>query len=126
MAKDLVEHIRARTPKSFKPSTTYGANEDSLVFYFREDEAHEDRIDELLTLYRANDSEDVVGCQVKGIRHRLDGLGKFGVVIKGEAMKLDLLFHLLAYTVPDPPVQTWYYHLGRQAKNRELEFLVPA
>jgi hypothetical protein len=90
----LIEVIQHRKPTRFRPSHYYCAEADALTFYFRQDEFYASRVDDLLTVYLAMDTNDLVGCQVKGIRDAIQKRGALGLQIENEDVDLDFLFFL--------------------------------
>src|ERR1700720_4609324 len=78
--------------EAFVPSPLYTPEGDSLMFYMKDEESYRERIDELLTVYRAVETNEIIGCQIKGVRHKLDELSKFLVTVTSEEFGLGLLF----------------------------------
>jgi hypothetical protein len=97
MAKDLMKYLETVKPRGFEPCPYYGAEEDCLTFYFDKAESYGKRVDDLLTLFLSVKNDELVGCQVKGVRKYLKRLGHFGIGIKHGKVRLDLFFHLLAF-----------------------------
>lgn len=107
---------------SFKPRPYYGHEEDSLTFYFAQDESYGRRVDELLTLFLSLKTDALVGCQVKGVRKYLKRLGDFGISIKRGKVRLDLFFHLLAFLADKPAQRKRYLELSERTREFDLEF----
>ncbi len=102
MAKDLMTYLETTNPSGFEPRPYYGSEEDSLTFYFNNAESYGKRVDELLTLFLSVKNDELVGCQVKGVRKNLERLGHFGIAIKHGKVRLDLFFHLMAFLAEKP------------------------
>jgi hypothetical protein len=92
-----------------------------LTFYFNKAESYGRRVDELLTLFLSVKSDELVGCQVKGIRKKLKRLGRFGIAIKHGKIRLDLFFHLLAFLEEKPQQREKYLALSQRSKDVEVE-----
>ncbi len=122
MAKDLMSYLETAKPKGFKPRPYYGLEEDCLTFYFDKAESYGKRVDELLTLFLSIKSNELVGCQVKGVRKNLKRLGKFGVSIKHGKVRLDLFFHLLAFLANEPQQRQKYLDLSQRTRDLEVDF----
>lgn len=122
MAKDLMKHLETAKPRGFEPRPYYGPEEDSLTFYFDTAESYGKRVDELLTLFLSVSTDELVGCQVKGIRKNLQRLGHFGIAIKHGKVRLDLVFHLLAFLAEKPQQRQKYLDLSQRTKDAEIEF----
>ncbi len=122
MVEDLMQYLEGKTAQGFEPRPFYSPEGDFLVFYFREDEAFAERVDELLTVYRSMELREFVGCKIKGVRHLVETLRNFGVSIEPEdhSLRLSLLFLSAAYDRP-PDRRHYYEELGRFSKNISLD-----
>ena len=120
MAKELMKLLESAKPRGFQPRPYYGSREDSLTYYFDDAESYARRVDRLLTLFLSLKGNKLVGCQVKGIRKNLERLGDFGITIKHGKVRLDLIFHLMAFLASEPEQRQNYLDLGRRAKNVEV------
>lgn len=101
----------------FTPSPLYTPEGDSLMFFMKDEESYRERIDELLTVYRSMVTNAIIGCQIKGVRHKLDELNKYFVTVTTEEFGLGLLFLAYAASATDEMVRHNYEFLGEQAKN---------
>src|SRR5439155_11625972 len=121
MAAKLMKHLERARPKGFEPRPYYGHEEDCLTFYFDNAESYARRVDELLTLFLSVKTDELVGCQVKGVRKNLKRLGNFGIAIKHGKVRLDLFFHLLAFLAKEPQQRERYLDLSKRSKDVEVE-----
>jgi hypothetical protein len=121
MAADLMKHLEKTEPAGFEPRPYYGHDEDCLTFYFDNAESYARRVDELLTLFLSLKNNELVGCQVKGVRKNLKRLGQFGISIKHGKIRLDLVFHLLAFLAEKPAQRKRYLELSERSKDVDLE-----
>ena len=117
-----MKFLETTKPKGFEPRPYFGPEEDSLTFYFDNAESYGKRVDDLLTLFLSVKNDELVGCQVKGIRKNLKRLGNFGIAIKHGKVRLDLLFHLLAFLAEKPQQRQKYLDLSQRIKDMEVEF----
>jgi hypothetical protein len=124
----LIDYIKTHKPKGFSPQPHYSADGDSLTFYFKDEESYGERVDNFLTVYRSIKTDDLVGCQVKGLAKALKLLGDFGLVIRDGKVLLGLIFIacMAANPPPEPETKERYLELGRMTKKttipaRELE-----
>src|SRR5947208_6737345 len=97
--------------KEFVPSPFYTPEGDSLMFYFKDEESYRERIDELLTVYRSIQTNLIIGCQIKGVRHKLDELNKFVVTVTDKEVELGLLFLTYMASATDETVRHNYEFL---------------
>jgi hypothetical protein len=116
-----MKYLEKARPRGFKPRPFYGTEEDSLTFHFANDESYAKRVDELLTLFLSLKTDELVGCQVKGVRMKLKRLGDFGISIKHGKVRLALVFHLLAFLAEKPAMRQRYLELSERSKNVNLE-----
>lgn len=100
---------------TFIPRPLYTVEGDSLMFYLKDEESFRQRIDDLLTVYRSFATNDIIGCQIKGVRRKLDELNKFRVTVTSEEVDLSLLFLTYMATTDDSTVRHQYEFLGEQA-----------
>ncbi len=116
----FMEKLEAtEAPPFTSPQWRYGAEEDALTFYFRNEESYAHRLNEYVTIFLAFDGDQLVGCQVKGVRRRLKSDGQFAVSLVGQSGKVEIgmIFHLLAYDTPDPRL----VELGQRAKGLNVD-----
>jgi len=90
--EDLVEYVEKHPAQGFSPIPHYFPDGDFLSFYFLEDECYAERVDGLLTAYYSIKTGALVGCKIKGVRHLLDRLGTFGILLQEGPILLAFLF----------------------------------
>jgi|ERR1043165_1749623 hypothetical protein len=104
---NLTEYLQGKRPKRFQSRAHYVAEGDTLIVYFKDDESHAERVDELLTVYRSMRTGEMVGCQIKSARLILRKLGNFGVHVKDGNVDLRVLFIAYAFASKKiPPSET--------------------
>jgi len=117
----LISYVRSRqVSEEFKPCAFYGREEDALVFYFRNDPDYAKRVNKWLTLYLAMDSNELVGCRVKGVRRVLEDIGNFGIDIGHKKVKLRILFLALLGAVPAEAKED-FLKIGKAATETDPE-----
>jgi hypothetical protein len=92
MAENLMDYLATAKCEKFEPKPMYSVQGDFLTFFFRDDDAYERRVDELLTLYLSESGNELVGCKIKGVSAILRTLGNFGVTIREKQLRLSMLF----------------------------------
>jgi hypothetical protein len=118
--KDLVALGREEGP--FKPYAYYGAEEDALTVYFKGDADYARRLNSRVTVFLSLDSGDLVGCQIKSVRHVIDDIGWFDVSIKHGKAELGLLFlPLHGAFADDDDARQFYRKLGDMARRSRVE-----
>lgn len=126
-AADLMEIINQhRREGPFRPYAYYGAEEDSLTVYFQGDADYAKRLNSRVTVFLSLDDDELVGCQIKSVRHVLEDIGWFDVSIKHGKVRVDMLF-LACYGqfAGEPETRELYRRLGEQASRSRLEVEVP-
>jgi len=100
---NLTEYLQGKRPGRFQPRAHYVAEGDTLIVYFKDDESHAERVDELLTVYRSLQTGALVGCQIKSVRSILRKLGGFGVHVDDGDVDVRVLFIAYAFASKKMP-----------------------
>jgi hypothetical protein len=98
MPQDLKQYLQEHKCKGFDPVPHYFPNGDFVTYYFRNERSFEQRVDELLTVYLAMETKELVGCKIKGVKHILSAAGDFGVTVEDGDLRLGLFFFVDAAT----------------------------
>jgi hypothetical protein len=101
----LADFVNTNPRPTFQPKPFYSSEGDTLTFYFKDEAAHRERVDDLLTIYRS-EHEEMVGCQIKGVRAILKQLGDFGVQIIDGNVDLRVFFMAYKLAADNPPRET--------------------
>lgn len=120
----LDEYRKGKRPGKFEARPLYVPEGDCLTFYFKDDEAYAERVDELLTVYRSMKSDELVGCQIKGVRFILKNLGNFGVQVKDGSIDLRALFIAYAFATKQWPPAKTFGELREAAEKAKARFAV--
>jgi hypothetical protein len=89
----------------FEPKPWYNASGDCLHFVCAEEEYYGERVDGILTVYRSEKSNAIVGCQIKGIRSLLRRIGDFGIEFHADRFYLGSFFYALSHLPVEPPAR---------------------
>jgi hypothetical protein len=117
MAASLTEYLAEAKCGEFKPEPMYSVQGDFLTYFFDDDDAFEKRVDELLTIYISESTNDLVGCKIKGVSHILKTLGDFGVLIRNKKMMLSMLFLAGMAVSKTPESKEKYELIGKRTKD---------
>ncbi len=125
--KALMSYLRSRTiSDEFKPCAYYGPEEDAVNFFFRDEADYAKRVNEWLTLYLSIDTDELVGCQIKGVGRVLEDMGHFGIDVTHRRVKLRIVFLAFLSSATDDPVAREYYRrLGKAAAETDPELEIP-
>ena len=121
MAKDLTTLLKEKSRGSRKGQPAYFEDGDFVTFFCADDLSHEERADELVTIYRSFKTGDMVGCKIKGVQKILSTFGNFGVVIHDHGSKLThgMLF-MGAALLAEPDRRAEYENLGKRFGKMEI------
>jgi len=114
MGESLKEYIKNHPARGFRSQPHYFQEGDFVAYYIKEDVAYEERIGELVTIYRSMKSNEMVGCKIKGLKRIMKTLGDFGmlrVMIKDGKVSLGLLF--MGAALANPGCQEEYGKYGK-------------
>ena len=91
--KRLFDYLKDEpfVPREWESRPVYSRPGDCLTCYFDPAESYRDRIDAILTVYRAFEDDRVVGFQIKGVKAVIKALGDFGFEFKDGPFKLSFL-----------------------------------
>ncbi len=129
--EDLASALReldSYGPPSFKPEPWYNEAGDCLVWYFRNDESYACRVDDKLTVYRALQNDELVGCLIKGITALAQTSKAFGFEILEQRVRLSLFFVVSAFEAKPEDTgaqqrREIYHDLMRRAGTAEVELV---
>jgi hypothetical protein len=124
---DLIRFIDSYKPAAeFRPWAYYGQEEDALMVYFRKDADYAKRINARVTVYLSMDDNELVDCQIKGVRRVLDELGELDLTIKHGKIKLQIV--LLAFMermLEQEETRSVYREVYRKATETDVELELP-
>jgi hypothetical protein len=121
MAQDLKEYLAGKKCAGFDPVPHYFPTGDYVTYYFRNDRCFEQRLDDIVTVYLAMDTKELVGCKIKGVKHVLRMAGDFGVTLDDGDVRLGLFFFVGAALAKDDAQKDRYEELKRLAKDARVD-----
>jgi hypothetical protein len=119
MANELIEYLKGKRPKGFRCKPFYSKEGDFLTYYFKGVDHYAERIDEILTVYRATEGNQFVGFKLKGVAHLLKTLGDLQVRVFDDDGNLQLSLLLMAGTMKTrrPSALPVYQQFARETAN---------
>ncbi|MEQ9409511.1 MAG: hypothetical protein RIK87_17380 [Fuerstiella sp.] len=115
----LQEAIQARSarprPDHYNPSVVYIDRGDYLAIHFADKDYFAERVDEVLTVYRAFDDGQLVGCKLKGVSLLARNVSSM-IAIEEGGLSVNLL--LLNAAGRKPPSEYYYEVCERAARLR--------
>ena len=126
MAQKLRDALRKMEPEKFQSKPVYSRAGDCLFYYFEDAESYGDRIDGLLTVYKAFEDHRIVGCQIKGVTDILEKFGQFGVEVHTKDKRLAFFFLVSNLVgaeseIPDPQRRDLYLYLLSKVGKEQVE-----
>lgn len=92
MATTVNEFVQGNAPNKFdKEAVVFSETGDFLTVYFSDDDAYTRRIDDLVTVYYSEATNELVGCKVKGVRRLVDEMGSLGVTLTSDEISVWVL-----------------------------------
>jgi len=96
-AQDIKAFLKENPPaKKFVPYCYVSEQADSLTVYFEGDADFSERLNDHITLYRSLETNEIVGCRVKGIAGILKDLPNY-IKVKGKNGDIELALLFFAF-----------------------------
>ena len=121
----LTEYLDGAEQNGFTPKPFYSREGDTLSFFAKDEEFHAARLDDVVTVYKSNESNELIGFKLKGVRRLLDRLGNFGILVTDNGVALGAIV-MAACVEASNETRQEYERLGPLSRNinidpRELE-----
>tara|TARA_R110002073_G_scaffold59094_7_gene149249 strand:- start:1772 stop:2200 length:429 start_codon:yes stop_codon:yes gene_type:complete len=97
MDSELIKLLDNYADKDFATTPVYNADGDFLTIYTMDTDCYSSRVDDALTLFYDDETDEIVGVKIKGVRSLLKGLGPRGLFVKSEGFMLGVLFMSWAF-----------------------------
>lgn len=114
----LSEFLKENTPQGFQPVPFYSPEADTLTYFLKDRDHYAERVDDLLTVYLDQESGELVGCKIKGVRRLYELIGKFHVEIDDDVPLGS--FFLAGWTRSAARHRVYYERCGAAAKGVTL------
>jgi hypothetical protein len=105
---DYLESLLQEGNCNHKPEPYYLADGDSLVIHFKPDMAYASRVDDVVTVYKSEETNELVGCKLKGVSQLVNNIVS---LVKIDDHPVRLTF-LLASAAGTKPPKEYYYELS--------------
>jgi len=102
---EYITNLEQQAPP-FKPVATYDPDGDCIEFLAAPVSFYGKRIDDLVTVYYDNDTNEIVGSLIKGIRRMLKRFPGFRIEIQDGPVRLEHLFRAHLWTSNPQSVET--------------------
>jgi len=121
MAKEseLMKFLKENPPaRRFVPYCYVSHEADALTVYFEGDADYSERLTDHVTLYRSLETNEIVGCRIKGIAEILADLPNY-VQVKDGPVRLSIIFWAFRGNVEEDRTQA-INDLARAASEHEM------
>jgi hypothetical protein len=112
-AIDLKAYLATHRCKGFSAVPHYFPRGDYVTYYFENDRCFSQRVDDLLTVYLSQETKEIVGFKIKGVRHILETAGSFHVTVDDGDVELGFFFFIGAAMAKNESQRRRYTELGR-------------
>jgi hypothetical protein len=85
-------YASAKAPQVFRPIAIYSHDGDCIKFFAKPDSYYRVRVDSFVTVYRAQGTDEIVGCLIKGISAFLKKCPYLKVIFENGKLKLEYFF----------------------------------
>jgi hypothetical protein len=118
----------AKPAKPFRPVARYDPDGDCLEVFLANDPFYAQRLDDLVTVYRSEKTDQVVGSLVKGVRKLCREMKEkcpgFSIEIEAEKVKVEHIFLIAQWnskSAGKPLVRKMYRELLEKAEDAHME-----
>jgi len=99
--------LLARPADQFEPTATYDPDGDCIEFLAKPDPFYAERVDDLVTVYYSQETNEVVGSLIKGVRGFCEAIDRtmpgFKIEIRDGRMRLVHIFRARLWTSKSNP-----------------------
>ncbi len=99
--------LLARPAEQFKPVATYDADGDCIEFFITPEPFYAERVDDLVTVYYSQETNEVIGSLIKGVSEFCHALLKtmpgFRIEIHDGRIRLDHIFRARLWSAEQEP-----------------------
>lgn len=125
--QEMTDYFSEKTAgREFSPCAHYDPDADALTFYFSNESDYAKRLNSRVTIYLSDETDELVGCRVKGVRSVLEDIGEFDVAVSHGKIRLKMLFVAFQAVFADSPdARVVYRKIGHAVKESDLELELP-
>jgi len=120
--------LLARPADRFEPTATYDPDGDCIEFFAKPDPFYAERVDDLVTVYYSQETNEVIGSLIKGVsgfcKSVLERMPGFRIEIRDGRVRLDHIFRARLWTSnssPDDLATMTYEKLIQIAEESDVE-----
>ena len=120
MATQVTDYLSAQPGnQAFCPYSAISREADALTTYFKGEPDYSERLTDHVTLYRSLETQEIVGCRIKGISALLEDLPNF-LQVKHDGVTLSMVFWSFCGGQSDDRVREAFGQLASAAGDMAL------
>ncbi|MEX0728497.1 MAG: hypothetical protein WEB58_04880 [Planctomycetaceae bacterium] len=98
----------------------YSREGDTLKVYLKDADNFAERLDDVVTVYLSESTNEIVGCKIKGVSHLCRQLGDFGVELTDGHITIGMLF-IVSWARASAGVRDRFEQLAERFKSTPLD-----
>lgn len=118
VAESLMDYLKGKEVIGFESRPVYSRDGDFITLFLKDDDYYAERVDELLTVFHSTQTDELVGCKIKGVQLLLETLGRFGVSVEDGEVQINFLF--VAGALISPSKKDQYESLGKRTSAHRM------
>ena len=120
--------LLARPAEQFEPTATYDPDGDCIEFLAKPDSFYAERVDDFVTVYYSQETQEVIGSLIKGVHgfseKILKAMPGFQIEIRDRRVRLVHIFRAQLWSskaAPEPSIALTYEKLIKVAEDSQVE-----
>ncbi|HEV8058299.1 MAG TPA: hypothetical protein VGP68_00370 [Gemmataceae bacterium] len=101
--------LLARPAEQFRPTATYDPDGDCIEFLAKPEPFYGERVDDLVTVYYSQETNEVIGSLIKGVAHFCSEFSRknpgFSIIVKDGPVRLEHLFLARMWSFTHGPME---------------------
>ena len=121
-SQELMDLLSNIPNKPFQPYLDYNKKADAITVYFRPDADYSKRLTDHVTLFLSLDSQELVGCRIKGIKGLIEDLPNY-LQVNHDSYELKLIFLSFRGGMEDEEKRKLLNRLAQEAGEMKVELV---
>ena len=124
-AATLRDFVKSAPPAEFRAEAKYYRDGDFVAVFVKDAQHYAQRIDEVLTIYREEGTDELVGCKIKSVTFLIKRFGDFAVEVEefaesGKGVRMALFF-MTAATLAESSRRRHYVEAAQKLKDKYFD-----
>lgn len=100
---EISQRFEAEGLPEFKPGYFYEPHMDTLQYFVKDEQSHENRLNDRFTIFVADDDKSLVGFEIKGVTEMMDNCGAVIWAVTAKAVRRLPMSKLVEWAIASPP-----------------------